>query len=189
MFSSASKPLYSFYCLVLASLAVVPIHTYATVYCAHGGAYLKVGMSKALVEKNCGKPISHTKKKTYATRNVAIKQLFYTLKQNTRGVHGPQFNTKTIEMVITVKNNKVMNINLGGTKAQSASVCSSGQIQVGSPVNAVTQACGYPSYINDSYQKVSQGNIIDQETWSLKPSQYEPTLTLIFSNDVLTSIR
>tara|TARA_B110000879_G_scaffold152199_1_gene197035 strand:- start:1208 stop:1771 length:564 start_codon:yes stop_codon:yes gene_type:complete len=161
----------------------------ATIYCAHGSGYLKVGMSKNQVQQACGEPISQSKKKKYGTRNIAIKQLFYTLKKNTRSAYGPSSNTQTINIVVTIMNNKVTEINLGGNKTQAASVCANGTIQVGLPMSSITQACGTPSYINNSFKKISQGNLIEQEIWQIKTSQYGKNRTLTFSDDTLISIQ
>lgn len=189
MFNSSKTQILGLSFLSLIGFVLTPKYAHATIYCSYGGGYLKVGMSQAQVKSSCGTPIAESKKKTYATRNVAVQQLFYTVKQTARNVYGPKFSAKSLDMVITVRNNKVTSINLSGTNAQGVSVCPNGAIQVGSAVNTVTQACGYPSYVNQSYQKVSQGNIVEEVTWQLKPTQYGQPLTLIFNDGVLTSIQ
>lgn len=174
--------------LLVSTLTSQPTH--ATIYCSAGGGYLKVGMSTAQVERNCGKPISQTKEQKALTRNIAVQQLFYNIRQVKRTLYGNRVvPNANIEMMVTIKNNKVFSIHISGTKTQGASICANGTIQVGSSVNSVTQACGAPNYVNQSYQKFSNGGkSVEQETWTIKPTQYGPTKTLIFNDGILSSI-
>jgi hypothetical protein len=91
--------------------------------------------------------------------------------------------------MITIVANKVRSINFNNSKVQGSSLCQSGSIKVGATLGQVINACGTPSYVNDSFQKISQGGVIKQEIWVIKTNDYSSNLRLTFNNGILQSIQ
>lgn len=165
---------------------------FATTFCSYGNSYLNVGMSMSDVKNACGAPLSKSKKKVFDTRNVAVQQLFYTFRSTSQKPNA--FNSSNqaqneLNLMVSIIAQKVNGMSLNSNATQGVSVCPNGPIQIDSSLSSVLRACGQPNYVNTSYQKVSQNNVIEQEIWVIKASQYSNNITLTFSNGVLRSIQ
>lgn len=194
----------NFVSLIIFAIALcIPSISKASTYCPSAGGYISPGMSIAQVQNACGSPTSTTKKQTYASRNIAVKQLIYNIRkapvilgagQIRPVVHDGTFSIplnapEQVSLMVTIIANKVSSISLNNSSTQGSSLCAGGTIQVGSSLGAVTSACGTPSYVNNSFQRSSQGTTVKEEIWMIKTNEYSPSLRLTFHNGILQSIQ
>ncbi len=178
------------YLLLCASLW--PILSHATTYCPTQGGYIKIGMTKSQVLRACGKPESVQKTKESDTRNVKVTQLIYGFSSTdtTRGYAIISTGPKDLSLTVTIQAKKVSSISLNGQSTQGASICRNGAFKVGSPVSTVINACGQPSYTNQSFKTIAaSSNLVEKEIWTIHTSPYSPKLTLTFKNGILESIQ
>lgn len=173
-------------------LALLSSNSFADTYCPSKGGYIKIGMTTDEVIQACGQPESVQKKRVYPTRNVAAQQLVYNFGEGTGGLGNMTFTTGTNyagSLMVNMFANKIKDITLNGKSVQGASVCPGGMIKVGDNANVVQNACGNPNIKNHSFQKIPNGKAVNEETWTIKSSDYGPTLTLVFYNGTLQSVK
>ena len=162
-----------------------------TVYCHKSGGYLKIGMSANEIKQLCGEPIHIQEKEAYLSDNVPQQQVVYSLNSVSTGTNNLQQDTPTepVKMIVTIVNRKVTSISIDGNATSAATICPGGIFKEGSQVDVVLNACGKPSYINHSYQKVIHSRkLIKNQVWTIKFNEYGPSHRLTFSDGILQSI-
>lgn len=169
------------------------VHASPTIYCAKAGTYLKLGMTSAEVKQQCGTPLHIEEKKVYPKRQLPVQQLFYRLGQVEGGRGNIQIETggnASTTMVVTITRNKVASITLNGSSTKAATICSEGAFAEGSPIQAVINACGNPTYVNNSYEDVYDNlkTPAKEQIWLIKFDPYGETHHLTFVDDILQSI-
>lgn len=169
-------------------------------YCTQNNQYVSPGMSQAAVEQACGAPQNIQKTQQPVTRRIPVTQLTFNIATATtgqaQGTYTPglysssfQVNTGPLTtLVVEASNNKITDISINGTSAQSVSICDGATFGVGDPPVLAINSCGNPAYQNNTYKNVNTGQDEPVEIWSYKPSTYQQPFNLVFVNGQLTQV-
>lgn len=188
-------------CIPLLLLSAIASPTWADAfYCTQNNQYISPGMSMAAAKQACGTPQSIHKMQQPVMQRVPVIQLTFNIATATTGnMDGTvtpglyssniQFNNGPLTtLIVEASNNKITDISLNGTSAQSVSLCGGGNFGVGDPPSSAVASCGDPVSENDTYKNVDTGQEAPMEIWSYKPSNYQPPFQLVFVNGSLTQV-
>ena len=169
-------------------------------YCPQNHGYINLEMSQAEVIAACGEPTSRKAGANAVTQQVPVVQLIYSTIN-----YGPvdfypcidpiykqwslPSGSQGINVQVNIINNKVASISINQQPANGLSACSGGSFQVGDDISAVTNACGSPNIINDSYIDQPVAKELQPENWTYNNLDYQPPVTLTFINGRLKSIQ
>ena len=168
-------------------------------YCSENQAYIKLGMTEQQVISACGQPLSKHKGAGQVTRRVPVKQLIYTwLNSNIANQGGgikniyttyslPQAPT-SLTLHVDIMNGKISNIRTSGTSPNQMTLCDASSFKIGDDASAVTQACGEPSSVNETFVNQPIPSSEKPEIWVYKPGQYQQPFSLTIVNGKLESI-
>ena len=181
-----------FFCVMLLNLCFISQGQAAALSqfsCPTTFRFVTIGDSMATVKAHCGEPSSVTKENQQGTKVVPLQLWYYrvgTVKENT-----------SLTLKFTIKNRKVSNILLEGRPVGGTNLClqreypiSSGggtYISIGDSAFKVRSICGEPAVDNKSSETVTTGNEKVQ-TWLYDFGRYQPKISMIFKNGVLSSI-
>ena len=202
--------------LMKLSLSLLPItaaFAETSVYCPQKSGYINVGMTQDQVLAACGEPMNRQTSDRPITQKVPVTQLIYPTLNQGSPVY-PQLNSafynqwslpsgsRGTSLEIDVINDKVSSIHLNGRGTNAMSICggsqpqSNGQtdltgggtIAVGSNINDVYNACGSPSYVNNTFIYQTVPSAHKPEIWIYQVNQYQSPYSLTFLDGKLQSI-
>ena len=162
-----------------------------SMYCPQNHGYINVGMTEAQVIASCGQPLSKQESNQPAYRTIPAQQLIYNNVGTSTAFYGTwQLSTGNggAQLEVDVVDNKVRSIKINGSDSNAFSLCGGNMIPVGSPINMVYNACGNPTLVNHTYIKQYSQQTTKQKVWIYQPGQYQPPVSLTFSNGKLQSI-
>lgn len=170
-------------------------------YCPQKSMTISVGMTADQVLNACGAPLSKTESEQPATVKVPVTNLIYnnlgtdkmySIMSDDPAVFG-EWNIPTgsggTQLEVNIVNNKVKNVKVDGSNANSVSMCNGASIQEGDDVSKVYNECGSPSMVNNTFIEQVINSPNPPEIWIYQPSQYAPKVTLTFVEGKLQSIR
>lgn len=181
-------------------LVILPFASYAadSVYCPQNHAYINVGMTQDQVIASCGRPTSIQAASDSVVQQIPVTQLIYsTLNQGAvyfyPGIN-PLYNMWSLpsgsqgtSLEVDLINNQITSMKINGSDTNALSMCQGGTVQIGDDINAIYNACGAPSTINNTYiNKVVSGSARPQ-VWTYS-NEYQPSIVLTFTNGILQSI-
>lgn len=142
------------------------------------------------VETKCGAPLKRSKNQAENFNNVPIEQWIYHIGsvEGGRGNYIYQTGGTGGNLTVSIQNNKVVDIKLNGEGMPASSVCNGNSVNVGDSASNVSYACGTPTYVNRTYQRVPTGQTADVEIWQIQASPYQEPTSLTFKNGILESI-
>jgi hypothetical protein len=187
--------------LVLAGLSLLcPFTTYAvdSMYCPGNHGTIRVGMNTDEVISACGQPASIVKSKQGAMIQVPVTQLMYTTLDSGAVYEGLNSTyqmwslpsgSKGVSMQISIMDNKVSAVTIGGSGSNASTLCGGTPIQVGDPADNVYSACGSPSVVNQTFiNQPIPGNKAKPEVWTYQTDPYSPPFHLTILGGILQSI-
>lgn len=177
---------------ILLALMMLPLQVFAldSYYCPQNHGYINLGMSQADVINACGEPLKKEQSNRPVTEKVPVTQLIYNHQGASEAFYGVwsiPTGSGGVTLEIDVINNKVASARLNGSSTNAFSVCGSSLV-IGSPVGAVYSACGTPSIVNHTYINRFLPGDNRVEIWTYRPDEFQPTVTLTFTNGRLQSI-
>lgn len=187
-------------CIVALSIALLPAVAFSvdSIYCPQRQGYINIGMSQSEVVQACGQP---TQKSSNIRLEVKIPmtQLIYT-SINQDAVY-PGLNSQFAmwslptgsqaqgtKLMVNIVENKVTSVDINGSSANGASICSGNNVQVGDDQSSVYAACGSPSLVNNTYTTKPIPKEDKPEIWIYRIDQYQPVISLTFIRGTLQSI-
>lgn len=174
------------------AICLSPAYAATNYFCPGKNQTISVGMSDTQVSSACGQPLSIQKSQGAATEKVPVQQLIY----NEAGAQKVFYGVWQISqghdhggvLVVSIMDNKVVDIKMDGGSVNVSSICDNGNFSVGDPVSKVYSACGNPSNINNTFTKKVLPGVKKPETWIYQFGQYQPPLRLHFQGGKLISI-
>ena len=169
-------------------------------YCPQNHQYINVGMSQAQVLQACGEPSSKKSGANTVTQQIPVVQLIYSNLNSGAVDYYPGVNpiyrqwslpsgSQGVTIQVNVIENKIASIALNQQSTNAVSACQGGSFQVGDDISAVTNACGSPSIVNNSYINKSVPKEMQPEIWNYNNLPYQPGVTLTFIQGVLQFIQ
>ena len=176
------------------------VHAADSFYCPQNHAYINVGMSQAEVSAACGEPTSRKAGANTVNQQVPVIQLIYSTINSGPVDFYPGIDpiykqwslpsgSQGINVQVNIIDNKVASISINQEPANGLSACSGGSFQVGDDISAVTNACGSPNIVNNSYIEQPVPKELQPENWTYANLPYQPPVTLTFIKGVLQSIQ
>ncbi|WP_367605933.1 DUF2845 domain-containing protein [Legionella sp. W05-934-2] len=161
-------------------------------FCPGKNQTISVGMSEDQVAASCGQPLSKQQSQSAATEKVPVQQLIYNQAGGSKAFYGvwqiPTGNNHGTSLVVSVMDNKIVDIQMDGGSVNANSICDGGSFSVGDPVSMVYTACGNPSNMNNTFIRKPLPGIKKPETWIYQFGQYQPPLQLKFQGGKLIEI-
>lgn len=185
-------------------IGLSPVYAASNYFCPGGNQTISVGMTEEQVSSACGQPLSKQQSQGPAVEKVPVQQLIYNQAGGSTAFYGvwkvPTGNSHGVSLVVSVMDNKVVDIQMNGGSVNASSVCQGGgtafgtdssgggSFSVGDPVSMVYAACGNPSNVNNTYIQKPLPGVKKPETWIYHFGQYQPPVQLHFQGGKLIAI-
>ncbi len=189
---------------LLTALLMYPLMANAagSYYCSQNGAYIDLGMTESQVLAACGQPTTRQTTKTTTNpvfQQIPVTQLIYTTLNPGALFYYPGIEplyqmwslpsgAQGISMQFDLINNQVTSIKLNGSSTNALSACQGGAVQIGDSIAKVYNACGSPTTVNNTYINRPIPASQNPQVWIYIINQYQPSITLTFTNGILQSI-
>lgn len=168
-------------------------------YCSQNHRYINVGMTQGEVLAACGQPTAIRTTNNPVVQQIPVTQLIYTTLNQGAMYYIPGINplydmwslpsgSQGTSVQVDLIENQVNSIKINGSGTNALSLCQGGSVQVGDTLNAVYNACGAPSQINNTYINKPVPGKEKPQVWIYTIDQYQPSVTFSFVNGILQSI-
>jgi len=159
-------------------------------YCPSRQGYVRVGDTYAQVVNKCGEPTAQQTKRVVASEEVPVQRYtFRAVQENDLGFGFASGRIRLAEpIIVSVYNNKVVQISANNQPLQSTNYCGGMPIRVGDSIFTVQAACGEPRSVTEGTVKRNRGMAM-QRTATYNFGRFQPGYVMVFQNDILVSIQ
>ena len=161
-------------------------------YCEQNHRYINVGMTPEQVIAACGQPNGREQSNQPVVQQVPMEQLMYNNQGSEQAFYGvwalPTGVNGGAQLQVNIVDNKVRSVNINGSSTNAFTICNDTAIKIGDPIEAVYNACGNPSTVNNTYINQPIQSNQPPEVWIYQASRFEPAHSLTFINGKLQSI-
>lgn len=158
-------------------------------FCNKANNYIHLGDTITHVKQMCGNPLTSTTTAFQAVKTIKITRWSY---NSTPRTPYTEYQLHPNQGILTFdfdKNDKLVQILFKNQQLQQTTACLYQQsIKIGDSKLMVINRCWTPNSIQQLTIKLPQNRSIIQTTLTYQSSTYMPTTTLIFQNNILTSI-